>query len=149
METRGPAVIDAIVAALQAAGLTTWDGPILTGDYSDAVYVGYDADPEGDQQASSTAQEWAGIGLRRRNEEIDVTCAAVALTGESDETWKRARDAAYTLMETVGATLRATPSLGLGSPCVAELQPGDYFQENGPEGYQARVVFTVHITTRV
>lgn len=154
-ETRMPAAIDAIVSRLKTAGLTVWDGPILTGDYSNAVYVGFDGDyNDGEERASTTFQEWHGLGAKARRETIDVACAIVALTGNADTTWKPCRDTAVAMLETVGQTLRADPSLGLGPPTVsgdfvAELEPGDFFQEAGPGGMQARIVFTVHIKTRV
>lgn len=150
VETRLPAAIDAIVASLKAAGLTVWDGPILSGDYGDAVYVGYDADPGiGEEHASTTTQAWAGLGQRKRDEENQITCAVVTVTGDDLTAWKPARDAAYALLETVGQVLRADPSLALSPPSVAELRPGDYFQEPGPAGFQARIVFSIHHKTRV
>jgi hypothetical protein len=79
----------------------------------------------------------------------EIVCAAVTITGNDARSWKSARDSVYALIETVGATLRADPSLGLSAPSVAELWPGDYFQEAGPAGYQARVVFSINHKTRV
>jgi hypothetical protein len=152
METRLAAAIDAVYDALIAAELDAdvWDGPILSGNIRDAIHIGYDADPEGDAQAGTSEQEWAGVGVtRKRNESLDVTCAAVVLIGDGDARWKSTRDRAIALIDAVGQTLRADPSLGLPPPCRAELQPGDYFQENGPNGYQARFVFNVHVETRI
>lgn len=151
METRLDASIDALYDVLIAAdlGVDVWDGPIVSGNTGDAIYVGYAADPEGDGQAGQVSQEWAGIGKKSRDESGVIVCAAVALVGNSDARWKPVRDRAKALIESVGQVLRADPSLGLPPPCVAELQPGEYFQENGPDGYQARFVFTVHIQTRV
>lgn len=151
METRLDASIDALYDALIAAelGVNVWDGPIVSGDSGDAIFVGYDGDPEGEGQAGQASQEWAGIGKRARDETIVIVCAAVVLVGDSDARWKPVRDRAKALIESVGQTLRADPSLGQGPPCVAELQPGEYFQENGPAGYQARFLFTVHVQTRV
>jgi len=150
-ETRLPAAIDAVVTALTAAGLTVWDGPVITGDYAVAcVYVGYDGDPSYEEErASSTQQTWAGLGAKRRDETNEIVCAAVTITGNDAPSWKAARDSVYALVETVGQTLRADPSLGLSAPSVAELWPGDYFQEAGPAGYQARVVFSINHKTRV
>jgi hypothetical protein len=151
METRLAAAIDAIYDALTAADLDAniWDGPVTSGKSGDTIFLGYDADPEGDAQAGTSTQEWAGIGRRSRDEEIDVTCAAVVLIGGNDKRWKPARDRAIALIESVGVVLRGNPSLGLSTPIVFELQPGEYFQENGPTGYQARFVFTVHVKTRI
>lgn len=152
-ETRLPALIDAVVAALKAADpdLNVWDGPIITGDYDNAVYIGFDGRYEDfEETASSTQQQWAsGIGQNARDEDHQVTCAVVVLTGDADTSWKPTRDRAYAILETVGQVLRADPSLGLPPPSVAELWPGDYYQENSPQGLQGRIVFSVHSKTRV
>lgn len=152
METRMAAAIDVLYDRWTAAnlGAKVWDGPIVSGDYGDAIYIGYDADPEGEAQAASIEQEWAGVGTnRRRNESLDITCAAVVLVGASDERWKTARDRVTALIDGLGANLRADPSLGQSPPFRAELMPGDYFQESTDAGHQARQLFTVHIETRV
>lgn len=151
VQSRLPASIDAIVEALTTAGVTVWDGPILTGDYGDAIYIGYDADPQGgEERASSTEQTWASaIGQKARNEDLQIICAIVTLTGNDDASWKPARDTAFALLETVGTVLRADPSLGLSPPSVAELWPGDYFQEVGPAGLQTRIAFVINHKTRV
>lgn len=149
-ETRVPASIDAIVAALQAAGLTIWDGPIVSGDFSSAVFIGYDGDPDGDYRAVTTTQTWSGLGQRKRDEEDLISCAAVALLGTSDTSWKPTRDAVYALLDTVGQTLRADPSLAQPPPYTAEILTGDYFQEATTSGNQGRLVFTIRISnTRV
>lgn len=152
METRLAAAIDALYDALIAAdlGVDVWDGPIVSGNSGDTIHLGYDADPEGDAKAGEVEQEWAGVGVtRKRNDSIDIICAAVVLLGNSDTRWKAPRDRAVALIDAVGQVLRADPSLGQAPPFRAELMPGEYFQENGPSGYQARFVFTVHIETRV
>lgn len=151
-ETRLPDSIDAIVAALTAAGLTVWDGPIISGDYGDAVYIGFDGDYSENgsgEHAGSTVQTWSSIGRKVRDEDLTITCSVVTLTGDDAPSWKAARDACFAILQTVGVALRADPSLGLPPPSVAELQQGGYFQEVGPEGMQARIVFTIHHKTRV
>lgn len=163
-ETRYPAAIDAIVTALTAAfsgqEVRVWDGPVMSGDYASAVYVGYDADPEAAEFiAANGLQQWAGLGAKKRDEELDVVCAVLVDFVESDaNTWKATRDAAFAIFDTVGQTLRANPGLSQGAPFVAELgQNFRYSQEfaetqNGdmisvkPQG---RIVFGVHIKTRV
>lgn len=155
VQSRFPAAADAIVAGLVAAGLKVWDGPIITGDYSNAVYIGFDGDyADGEERAASINQEWHGLGAKARKEEIQIPCAVVVLTGNGDTTWKPTRDTGFAILETIGQTLRADPSLGLGPPTVsadfvAELWPGDTFQETGPAGMQLRIVFDIHIKTRV
>jgi hypothetical protein len=140
-----PAAIDAIVASLKTAGLTVWDGPVVTGDFSPAVFVGYDGNPEGEFRSVAGTQDWAGLGAKRRSEVFSIACAAVALTGEADT--KTGRDAVYALLDTVGTVLRADPSLGLNSPpFVAELKPLDLFTEPTENGLQCRWVFTIDIS---
>ncbi len=152
-EWRLPAAIDAIVAALQGSGITVWDGPLVTGDFTDAVYIGYPGTSNDEEQASSTRQEWAGIGQRKRNDEHEIVCSIVALVGDAATSFKPARDAVAALLEIVGQTLRNDaslgPSLGLSPPSVAQVMPGDYFQENGPFGLQARLLFSINYRTRV
>lgn len=151
VECRIPQAIDAVVSLLANAGMTVYDGPILTGNSANsAVFIGYDADPEGDQQASSTQQAWAGVGVtRKRDEENQIAGAVVVLFGDSITAWKNVRDLAYGLLDTIGQTLRANADLGLSAPSVAELWPGDYFQEATTAGYQGRLVFSIHYKTRV
>jgi len=153
--SRIPAVIDALVALLEAAdlGAPIWDGPIVSGNATDAIYVGYDADPEGgEEQGSDAQQQWAGIGTESRNEDGQIICAIVVLTGNQITSWKEPRDRVFALLDGVGGAIRGTPakaSLGLSPPMTAELWPGAYYQEVGPEGYQARLLFQIHYTTRV
>lgn len=141
-----PAAIDAIVSSFTAAGLTVFDGPVITGDFQAAVFVGYDgAADSSDYKAVAGTQDWASLGAKRRSEAFSVICAAVALTGETDT--KTGRDAVYALLDIVGTTLRTDPSLGLNSPpFVAELKPVDLFTEPTENGLQCRWVFTIDIT---
>jgi hypothetical protein len=139
--------VDAIVSALKGAGLLVWDGPVVTGDFRDAVFVGYDGDPEGAFEAATMTQDWAGLGAKRRDETLDIHCAVVALSGESDT--KSARDRAKTVLTTVETTLRANPGLGQPSPFVAGLKPVAAFQEPIDVGLQVRITFTISIMTRV
>ncbi|MFC3453999.1 hypothetical protein [Amycolatopsis speibonae] len=151
-ESRIPEAIDAIIAALTTAqpDLQVWDGPIISGDYTNAVYIGFDGQYEDSEElAVSAQQEWAGIGRNARNEDLQITCSVVVLTGNADTAWKPTRDAAYSIIEAVGQVLRADPSVGLPPPVVAELVPGDFYQETGPAGMQARVLFSIHLKTRV
>lgn len=152
-EWRLPAAIDAIVAALQGVGVQVWDGPIVSGDYSDAVYVGFDGEYGGEEKAATVKQDWASIGQRKRNEEDDIICAIVVQVGDGHSSWKPVRDAISALMETVGQALRSDttlgPSLGLSGPSVAQLWGGELFQEQGPGGMQARLVFSINYKTRV
>lgn len=145
--SRIPATIDALVSAIRATGLTTWDGPFVTGDYAPAVHVGYDGDPDGDYMAVDTDQEWAGLGARARDEEFDVICCAIVTSGDSDV--RVARQTAFAILATVENTLRATPSLGQPPPFVAGFKPGAIHIEPTADGHQVRAVFNVHVKTRI
>ncbi|WP_086847069.1 hypothetical protein [Amycolatopsis kentuckyensis] len=155
--------MDAIVAALTTAfsgqSVNVWDGPVASGDYANAVYVGYDADPQAAEFVAATGlQQWDGLGAKKRAEDLDIVCAVLVDFVESEaNSWKATRDAAFAIFDTVGQTLRANPSLGQAPPFVAEIANSRYSQEFAevPSGDaislkpQGRIVFGVHIKTRV
>jgi hypothetical protein len=149
--SRVPATIDALFSLLETAGVPVIDGPLVTSDPSDAVFIGYDGDPDGDFQAAESDQEWIGIGALTREEKFHINCAAVVTVGDGNV--KLARDTAYALTATVENELRSDPSLGLGPPAsrafIAGFNGGPMFCEPSPIGYQVRVVFQIHVKTQV
>jgi hypothetical protein len=146
--SRLPGSIDAIVTLLQDGGLTVFDGPEGHDYTEDLVYIGYDGDENGRFKAANTDQSWAGTqGAYRRDEELDIICSVIALRG--DRSLKLLRDAAYDLLGTVEALLRANPSLGFTPPYVAGVRPREFFYQPFNDGYQGRLVFTISIRTRV
>jgi hypothetical protein len=147
--SRYPTVVDHLVAALRAADLLVWDGPLVTGDTRDAVFVGYDADPDSEWLSAELGQSWAGLGARTREETFAVRCAVLATTGETEA--KPARDAAFALLAVVETVLRAGPSLGLTpTPMVAEVVPTAIYTEPGEAtGVQVRIPFEIRVKTRV
>lgn len=145
--SRVPATIDALVAALTGAGVTTWDGAVVSGDFENAVYVGYDGDPDGDFKTVVMDQEWAGLGARARTETFDIICCAYVLSGAADT--KSVRDTVYGLLATAETTLRANPSLGQASTFVAAIKPQELFTWPTTGGVQGRLVFHVHVQTRI
>jgi hypothetical protein len=147
--------INAIVTTLQAAGITVIDGPeVADVELAAAVFVGYDADPEGEFAAATLNQDWSdATGSGRRDEQLEVMCCAVVLDGES-AAWKPVRDKAKALLTAVETALRADPSLGqLASGTTqyyfAGFRPMAAYQEPTPAGYQFRFTFAVSIKTRV
>lgn len=149
--SRYPETVDRIVLLLRTAApeKPVWDGPIVTGERSDALFVGYDADPEGEFQAAEMNQTWASaVGTLRRDETFDIRCAAVASVGDNDP--KLARDRAFALLALAETTLRADASLGLTpTPFVAEIAPtGVFFVPEGA-GLTCRVPFLIRVTTRI
>lgn len=146
-DSRIPATINALVALWSATGATVYDGPPLTADYSDAVFVGYDGDPDGDYEMGADDSDWAGLGAQRRNETFDIICSIVTLVGDDDI--QLARENAYALYKLVSDALRADISLGQAAPFVASLKGGPIFTAPGPDGWQCRKVFRVHVETRI
>lgn len=148
--SRVPDAIDAIVTALVAADLTVYDGPEVA-DPSDteAVYVGWDGDPDTDEPSVTTTQQWTGPGSRTKNEDIAITCAAVSWGG--DTAVKARRDAAYALFAAVEDALRpgTGPNLGLPPPTVFSLSSSQLHQEQTDAGLQARLIFTISVSTRI
>jgi hypothetical protein len=145
--SRVPAATDAFLAALTAAGIKNWDGPTNTGDFAPAVYVGYDADPEGTFESVVMDQEWAALGARARREVFDIVCAIVVLSG--DDITVPLRTAVFQLFGEVETVLRTDPSLGQPPPFVASAKPKQLFTEDTADGLQGRLVFHVHVETRI
>ncbi|MYR84085.1 hypothetical protein GTY41_03780 [Streptomyces sp. SID685] len=147
-----PALIDALVAALQASdglsGVNVVDGPLVSNSAaSEWVFVGYDGDPGGEFQATSTLQEWAGIGAKAKNEEITLTCCALVRSGSTSV--KPVRDRAYQIFAAVEAAVRSNPALALPPPTVCSISEHTFFPEQTANGLQGRLPFTVTCTTRI
>lgn len=146
--TRADAVIDALVAALSAditlAGLV-WDGPPITGDpLPEVVTIGFDFD-EDDDTAADIRQEYHDLGpAARRDEVIDIRCAAMSSNGDADIAAARAR--AAVLLGAVESVLRANPSLGVTESMRTEVSLGTLRQSQSSEGAAAIVQFTVTAT---
>jgi hypothetical protein len=148
--SRVPASVDALVAALKAGvSFPVYDGPELSSEYTDAVFIGFDGDPLGERKSAAASADWAGIGAKRRNEIIDILCAAVAVSGDGIP--KDARDRSYAVLGAVETVLRADPSLAqTPTPFVASITAHELLWDwLETAGLQARLTFTVHIETRI
>lgn len=150
--SRVPDLIDALVAALQASadlpGVNVVDGPLVSNSAaSEWVFVGYDGDPGGESQATSTLQEWAGIGAKAKSEEIALTCSVLVRSGSTDV--KPLRDRAFQIFAAVEAVVRADPALTLPPPTVCNISEHNFFPEQTAQGLQGRLPFTVTCTTRI
>lgn len=146
-ETRVDAAIAALVQMWTAADIDTVDGAFVSGEVGDRLFVGYDGDPEGEFQAADLGSEWAGLGAKARDEEFDIVCAVVTRPGFTSAS--EARNAAITLFQTAAAALRANPSLGLPPPTVAAARAEALYTPPTSSGVQGRLVFNVHVNTRV
>ncbi|MER7063960.1 hypothetical protein [Streptomyces albidoflavus] len=147
-----PDVIDALVALFGAApalaGVKVVDGPLVTNDpLPQAVFVGYDGDPEGEGQAADMSQEWAAIGQKARDESFTVTCAVAAWKGST--TVRPIRLRAFELLAAVEDALRADPALGLSPPTVVAFASGSLVQSQRQSGVEVRIPFQIAVKTRI
>ncbi|MEW2250394.1 hypothetical protein AB0907_24005 [Streptomyces sp. NPDC006975] len=151
--SRVPQLIDAFVAALQAApglaGVQVVDGPLVSASAAtEWVFVGYDADPGGEFTTAVTSQTWAGIGAKAKNEDIALTCAVLVQRGSTDVRACRVR--VFELFAQVEAVVRADPSLGLPPPTVCSISETTFHTEQTERGIQGRLPFTLATTiTRI
>jgi hypothetical protein len=152
--SRIPATIDALLSSWRTAPSLSADnvidGPKVGSLPREVVFVGYDGDPEGDFTVAESEQEWAGLGAKRRDEEFDVVCSIVVTRGDSDV--KGARDRGFAIQALLEDKLRSDPSLGMPGdtlPFTAEFRPVSVHLEPTAQGFQVRVVFNVHVKTRV
>lgn len=151
--SRVPDLIDNYLAALAAAsgleGVGIVDGPEVSDASADElVVVGFDADPEGDFEAASTTQAWAGIGAKRKNEDIQVTCAILVRSGSTRV--KPLRDRVFAIFGIAEAVVRADPSLGLPPPTVCAITDTSFRTPQTSRGIEGRLLFTLAATpTRI
>jgi hypothetical protein len=148
--SRVPASVDALVAVVRGgATFSVFDGPELSSEYTDAVFIGFDGDPLGERKSVTATADWAGIGAKKRNETIDILCAAVAVSGDGIP--KDARDRVYAIIGVVELLVRADPSLAqTPTPFVASITTHELLWDwLETAGLQARLTFTVHIETRI
>lgn len=135
--------INKVVDLVRIAGGNVIDGPTVIGDNLDFVFIGYDGDPDGDWSSATIAQDWAGIGTKRRDEFFDIVGAAVSsYTADDNKTARAKVQAQFTLVE---SAILADPSLGFSPPCVAGVNPIQLFAEGG----QYRLTFVIRVQTRV
>jgi hypothetical protein len=144
MGSRVPELIDTLVQMGQTdpelKGVTVADGPEVTEDTAqDWLIVGFDGDPGGDFQAAQTVGGWAGLGPRRE-EQFQITVAAIASRGDTDV--RAARTRAYEIGSRVEAWLRAAPSLGLEG-LEAAIEASQLTQDQDDTGVQAVLLLTV------
>lgn len=151
--SRAPAAIAALLSALQASpsltGVPVFDGPMVSDDYRDAIFVGFDGDHAGERESVLTDQQWAGLGAKKRTETITIICSVVSVSG--DGTASDARTRAYNLLADVENVLRADPSMAqTPTPFIAAVTaPKLLYDWLEMVGLQARLVFSVHIETRI
>lgn len=146
-----PALIDALVAAAKAAlsNLLVNDGYGVTEDPGNYLMIGVD-DPDRPDAAlsASSQQDWAHANYTARDEEGDITCAALSWTGDTDQ--KVSRDAVFATTAAVENMLRANPSLGLANLLWTSYGSATQLNQwQDAEGSMALVVFQVHFRARI
>lgn len=151
--SRVPDVLDALVSLFAAApalaGVKVLDGPVVTSaPLKDAVFVGYDGDPDDDGGlAVEFSQEWASIGQRARDEKFTVTCAVLSWRGST--TVRPVRERAFALLAAVEDALRDASDLGLPPPTVVAFASGSLQQTQHETGMTCRIPFQVAVKTRI
>jgi hypothetical protein len=140
-----PDLIDALVGrfstedGLSGAGVT--DGPEITGeDRNEWVLVGFDGDQQGDFQAATTEEDWAGLGSSRQ-QMIRLTVGLLARRG--DGRVKPARDRVYEMKRVIQGVLRADPSMGLPGVQCAIGATALHQPQISDTGVQARLMLTL------
>lgn len=151
MGSRVPEVIAALVALGQTeplyeagadgtGGVVVADGPQVTDNTApDWLVVGFDGDPDGDFESAQTVGGWSDLSTRRE-EEFQITVAAIANRGDTDIV--AARQRAYEIGACVEAWLRAAPDLGLPS-LEAAIGGTRLVQEQTDQGASARLLLVV------
>lgn len=144
MGSRVPEVIARLVELARAdpalAGVRVADGPEVTGDsVPDWLIVGFDGDPTGDFEAAQSTSDWVDLGSGRE-EEFQVTVAAIAQRGDTDIVAARGR--ACEIGARVEAWVRADPTVGLPS-LLAGVGATRLTQDQPPTGAQAVLLLTV------
>ncbi|WP_225080446.1 hypothetical protein [Streptomyces sp. CoT10] len=144
MGSRVPEVIEALVALGEAdpelAGVVVADGPQVTDSAAlEWLVIGFDGDPSGDFEAAESVGGWTGLGTRR-DEEFQITVAAIVNRGDTDIVAARRR--AYEIAARVAAWLSARPNLGLLS-VEAAIGTTRLVQDQTEQGAHARLLLTV------
>ena len=147
-----PAVLDALVSALRAspalAAVTVYDGPAPTSATDlDMIVIGDDDDQEAGSPAGLTEQSWNGLGAKRRDESIEIRCAAVSWSGDVEI--KPLRDRVFALTAAVETVLRAGPSLSGACQWSEFARVDELRQEQTDRGAVVSALFTVSARARI
>lgn len=144
MDSRIPQVIEALVelgkADPELEGVRVADGPEVSDTAAmDWLVIGFNGDPSGDFEAAQSVAQFVGLGTRRE-EEFQLTVAAISNRGDQDIVAARAK--VYQIAARVMAWLHASPSLGLD-----ELEAGAgamrLMQDQTSQGASAVLLLTV------
>ena len=141
--------LDAVCLALTAkwaalptlSGVQVVDGPQVNSDASpEWLFVGYDADTMGDaNEGAVAAQDWMAF-QRTKEEDGNVICAVVVVSGDVSIPPLRAR--ALAILSAAEDALRADNLLG-GLVMKSHVSEVQFFPLVTSSGAKARLVFTV------
>jgi hypothetical protein len=145
MGSRVPELIDALMDRLTAdpalSGVAVVDGPEINETSTpDWLIVGWSGDPDGDFEAAQTVGGWSGLAASAREEQFQVTVAAIASRGDTEV--RPARQRVYEIGGRLEALLAADPSVGLRSLEVA-IEASQLVQDQTDQGMQVRLLLTV------
>lgn len=148
------ALLDALVAAARAAlpAIAVYDSYGVTDDPGDYLMIGVD-DPDRPTAAASASvvQEPGPMGTGRpRDEEGEITCAALSWNGDGNPS--AARAGCKTITDAMEALVRTTAYPALGVSGVKALDFGSLFtleQDQNDAGAMALVIFTVKFRARI
>lgn len=146
-----PAVIDALFTAATTAlsNIKVYDGYGVSEDPGDFLMVGVE-DPDYDAAANSanSRQSWATIGAGSRDEEGEITCAALSWNGNADQ--KAARTGAFAIVAAVENLCRANPALGVSTVLWTGVGTDtELLQQQGEGGASAIVIFKIAFRARI
>lgn len=148
-----PALIDALVSTATTALPNTlvFDGIGVTDDPGNFLMIGVeDPDIEGAAFSSDAKQAWANANYSTRDEEGEITCAALSWNGNGYEGVKAARDGAYAIAAAVENLLRANPSLGVdGLLWTGFGSSSQLSQAQDSQGASALLVFRINFRARI
>lgn len=148
-----PALIDALVAsaknALPSQGIVVLDGYGVTEFVGNYLMIGVDDPYKPDASISaSSAQDWAHANYTTRDEEGDITCAALSYSGDANQ--KTARDSAFATTAAMENLLRANPTLGLANLLWTSYGTSTQLEQSqDADGSWALIVFSVHFRARI
>jgi hypothetical protein len=147
VSTKTDAVCLALTALWQAAmsgtlsGVQVVDGPQVNSDpSSDWLFVAFDGDqPDEGNEAVVATQDLMAFA-KVKQEDAEVTCAAISVRGDADVPSARAR--AFAIVSAAEDLLRTDMQLG-GLVMHAFVSSHQYIPVITQGGCKARVVFTV------
>jgi hypothetical protein len=131
--------------------VTVYDGPVTTGlDVPLKLFVGLtDPDNQNAEPAADSAQSWAALGRRGRDEMVTVHCCAEAWSGVDDV--RTLRVAAYAIVSAVETLMQADTTQFGGNVLFPDpgMTTGALLQSNTATGMLARVTFDLIFKSRI